>query len=532
VLRDLLKHLRATFLGNKPPGARFSASNHGDAAGTGAEQVTPTLTAYVDGDLAASQHLYGQDPGRDVTDHESLLRLGVAEARAENYQAATEFFDRAVAINPRSLDAVNGLANIARLQERWRDAEVLYRRALALDSGAVAVWANLGLCLREAGDADAALTTLQHALELEPDYPEALLNLALVHIDFRGFDAARALLERALEIEPKMAEAHTALAHLLLQQGDFQNGWPQYEWRFLCSDAIQQRQYPYPRWDGAPIPGRLLVIRSEQGLGDQLMLASCLPDAISRAGHCIVECDQRLVGLFARSFPDASFFGHLVKREPEWAAREWRPDYQIFLGSLAGLFRTRGVDFPPHHGYLIADPARVHGWRARLAQLGPGLKIGISWRGGARRTRHRWRSIPLSEWLPVLGCTGAQFVSLQYGNCADEIEALQHDVHIALTHWPQAIEDYEETAGLVAALDLVITVQTAVAHLAGALGRPAWVLVPAVPEWRYMANGDTMPWYPSVRLFRQPQAGSWEPVLMQVAAELAQLAKGNNNVGS
>ena len=413
---------------------------------------------------------------------------------------------------------------IEKLQEHWDEAESLYRRTLALNPESAAVWSNLGLCLREAGKLDAAEASIRRALELAPDFSGALLNLAMTAVDQGRPQQALELLHRSLLLEPDLAEAHTGLAQLLLQNGEFASGWTEYEWRFKRDDAERQPEHPFPRWDGKSIKNRVLLVRAEQGLGDQIMFASCLPDAIERAGMCLLECDPRLVNLFAHSFPQARVFPYRLKRDPTWAGCGHDPDCQIHLGSLPGFFRRQAADFLQHGAYLRADLTRIEHWRARLDIAGVGRKIGISWRGGVPGTRRALRSVALAEMLPILQQQDAVFVSLQYGDCHAELAEFSRASGIALTHWQQAIDDYDETAALVCALDLVISVQTAVVHLAGALGRPAWVLVPAVPEWRYMQSGDSMPWYPSVRLFRQQQARQWQPVIAEVAGELAQLA--------
>ena len=475
---------------------------------------------YDAGNLTAAGSLLQDVLLLDGGNRDALYYRGIIAGRLGDYAGARMLLEKAVAQDPKFIDGLNALANIEGLQEQWGKAQDLYRRALALEPDSVTVWCNLGLCLRAAGELDAAESALRKARELAPDFPEALLNLAMVATDLGRSMEARELLQRCLGVKPGLAEAHTGLAHLLLQNGEFEQGWREYEWRFKCQDAERQREYPLPRWDGRPIREQVLLIRAEQGLGDQLMFASCLPHAIARARLCLVECEPRLAGLFARSFPQAKVFPHYSKREPQWQRDGFAPDYQIHLGNLPALFRLKLADFPSHHGYLRADPARVEFWRGRLAGLGAGLKIGISWRGGAHSTRRTLRSLQLAEWLPVLRQKQAAFVSLQYGDCRGEIDALARTAGVTVHHWQEAIDDYDQTAALADALDRVISVQTAAAHLTGTLGKPAWVLVPAIPEWRYMAQGEIMPWYPSMMLLRQHQRGDWRPVIERIAAML------------
>jgi hypothetical protein len=236
-------------------------------------------------------------------------------------------------------------------------------------------------------------------------------------------------------------------------------------------------------------------------------------------------CNDRLQRLFRRSFPEAEFHPKPIKNTPPaWLKQAGRIDYQVYMGSMPGLLRNHWRDFPGHRGYLRADPQRVAHWKARLDALGPGRRIGLSWRGGTVDTRRAMRSLSLDQLLPLFNVPGCRFVSLQYGSdTADEVAQFSARTGIALPHWQEAIDDYDETAALVEALDLTISVCTSVIHLGGALGRPVWVMVPGVPEWRYGRRGERMPWYPSVRLFRSPKIGEWDPVVRTLADELGSL---------
>jgi Tfp pilus assembly protein PilF len=476
---------------------------------------------YESGDLAESRLLYERILQKSSDNAEAQFYLGLILGRTGSYSAAEALLGKVVATQPQFVDALNALGNIAKLQEHWTVAEHHYRRALSVQPGNTTILANLGLCLRESGQLETAELVLRRALEVSPPLPEAMLNLALTMADSGKQNEGLTLLRRALELDANFAEAHAALAHLLLQKGEFAAGWPEYEWRFQCVDAPTQDVYSYARWNGGLIHDKVLLVRAEQGLGDQIMFASCFSDVLARTGQCIIECEPRLVGLFSRSFPGVTFYPYVAKRKPQWTVNGVLPDIQIHVGSLPGLFRRGSTDFPSHLGYIVADSSRVERWRKRLAQLGSGLKVGISWRGGAPRTRQATRSISFAAWMPLLRQEGATFVSLQYNLGAEEIDALAQTSAVKVHHWQEVIDDYEETAALVSALDLIISVQTAVVHLAGALGKPAWALVSATPEWRYMSFGEFMPWYPSVRLLRQAHRGDWLSVIEQAAAMLA-----------
>jgi hypothetical protein len=337
------------------------------------------------------------------------------------------------------------------------------------------------------------------------------------------FQEAVDVAEKLLSEEPNLHEVRFNRGVVLLTRGEFREGWRDYEARKHLRDFRPSRM-PWPHWDGSPLDGKTIYVCGEQGLGDQIMFASCLPDVISRAQRCVIACTPKLEKLFKRSFPAAD----VVVSGKAGAGGKTSPvpegiDYQVAMGSLPGSFRTSDAAFPRHSGYLRAEPSRVEYWAERLNGLGSGLKVGISWRGGLSSTRRSLRSIALDEWLPILRRTGAHYISLQYTDCGEEIKAVQTKHGIVVHHWQEAIDDYDETAALVSSLDLVITVQTALAHLAGALGKTAWVMIAAVPEWRYMASGDTMPWYPALCLFRQDAPGDWARVIDTVADRLGEL---------
>ena len=450
---------------------------------------------------------------------QALFELGVLEAGERRYKVALTHFSRLADKHPGNVDAHNSLGNVYRLLGDWRNALRCYERALLLQPGCGPVLANLGTCLKDAGRLDEALAALDEAMVTASDSPEIPLNRATVLLDLGRTREAEDQLRLLLAAYPDLAEAHTSLSQILLQNGRFAEGWDEYEWRYRCADSKRQIPYPYPWWNGEEGAGRLLV-RAEQGLGDQIMFASCLPDVMSKAATCMLECDERLVSLFRRSFPALDVHAKVKSNPARWEKAGCVPARQVLLSGLPRWFRRSRENFARHGGYLSIDEAAGRYWADRLQALGAGRKIGISWRGGAPQTRQSLRSIPLREWSDVLRVPAVHFVNLQYGDCADELHVCSAESGARIHHWPEALHDYDQTAALVAGLDLVISVQTSVVHLAGALGRPAWVAVPAAPEWRYMREGVSMPWYPSLALYRQDVLMEWAPVLRRIAAEL------------
>lgn len=484
--------------------------------------------------------------------------LGIVYYFQQDYARAAASFRAALAADPDSILARLNLGVSLREGGHLDEALECLRRVHEQAPGAEGVLRNLVVTLIQADRCDEALSVAAGTAERNPLSHEAhaLHGLAYlkVHEPVRALDCfdkalqagasgaelydhrGNALLElgrlpeaiasyqRALAQQPDYALAtfHLALARLLL--GDFHLGWDGYELRQLDKD-YQQKPADYPLWDGSPLPGRTILVQREQGLGDEIMFASCLPQVIESAAHCVIECDPRLQGIFRRSFPAATVFASASDGVLPREIAECAIEHSIAAGSLPRFLRRRVGDFPRHDGYLKADPQRVARWRDRLSLLGPGAKVGISWTGGVRKTRRGLRSLPLDRWLPILHVPATHFVSLQYTPDAGAAAAALHERSgIRVEHWNEAVDDYEETAALVCALDLVISVCTAVIHLGGALGRPVWVMAPYSPEWRYGFSGDTMPWYPAVRIFRQPAFGEWEPVTESVAAELRRLA--------
>lgn len=488
-----------------------------------------------------------------------LLSSGAEHFRAGRYEEAAHEFEVAVNLCPQDAPSLINLGLAYRKLGRTVDAEDSFRLALAFRPDSAKAYLNLGAICIECGAYAEAEGFLRQALVLKPDYPEALSNLG--YIEFRYLDRleegephlrhalaldptlidarcnlgallqeqgrtdeALAEYERALKEEPDCHEAKLNKALLLLSRGEFREGWCLYESRKLGSPHMNKPRYPFPEWDGHA-PGTILIY-GEQGLGDEIMFSSCIPDLIAKGRHFLLDCEPRLEKLFRRSFPGVRVLSgrQTAATTIGWPDDRSKADFQIASGSLPRLYRQSRESFPRHSGYLVADPRRVTYWRDRVRQLGPGLKVGFSWRGGTIHTRNKLRSLGITQLLPLLGLSGVQFVSLQYGDCQNELSSFSSSHGFVVNHWPDAVDDIDEAAALVCALDLTISVQTAVVHLCGALGRPVWAMVPAVAEWRYQCSGETSPWYPSLRIFRQSTLGQWHDVIDRIMLELQTLA--------
>jgi tetratricopeptide (TPR) repeat protein len=457
--------------------------------------------------------------------HHDPRHLAVLELAAKLSESATAnalaagYLARACEVAPQRPDLRVRLAKAQYLLGALGEAQASARRAIEIDPASVDAHVVLGVAQIGLEDYPAAVDALESAVRLAPAIVSGHLNLANAYLHAGRFAEAKARLRWVITHEPNNFIARWDYAHLKLASREFEEGWSHYEFRKQAIH-VAGKTLSLPEWRGQPLAdGTGLVILREQGLGDEIMFASCMPDVLSRVRDCVLQCDARLAKLFARSFPGVrTVVGDAVRTALGEAA-----GYEVSAGTLPVLFRRNEQAFPAHCGYLRADAARVADWRQRLAALGPGLKVGLSWRGGSAHTRTRLRSIPLPDLAPVLRVPGCHFVSLQYGAVEEDIATLAAEPGLEVVHFPEAIADYDETAALVSALDVVVTVCTSIVHLTGAVGRPVWVLVPSVPEWRYCFDGETLPWYPTARLIRQRAGEPWAQPIAEAARRLRAL---------
>jgi tetratricopeptide (TPR) repeat protein len=454
--------------------------------------------------------------------HSNLGRLLL---RSGELDAALEHHTRLLALQPSSAQAhFEGAQTYARRAE-VQNAVEHYLRAVELQPDFAEAYVNLGMLhLSTLGNPAAAQALFEQALKIRPDFLEARANLALALQERGDFSAALHLMDQALERWPQFEEFRWNRGLVRLTWGDYRGGWDDYAARKRRAGGIVHRKFPYRDWGGEPLRDSNLLVYAEQGLGDEIMFASCLPDVVRAARSCVIECNTRLERLFRRSFPQAKVHGALRDGDRSWLSAYPGIDLQAAIGDLPRYLRNSSEDFPAHAGYLQADPQRANFWRTQLAAGAKAVKVGIAWRGGTRETRQAQRSSRLLEWLPVLRRQNVQFISLQHGEISEEIDAAAAQ-GVELGHWPDALQDLDEMAALMTVLDLVITVDSTVAHLAGALGREVWIMLPHSPDWRWLWQGSKSTWYPTATLYRQAAAGGWQPLLSEAAAQLDQLLR-------
>ena len=457
--------------------------------------------------------------------------LGLCMKSRGQYEAALGNFDRARQGAPELLNATVEYARCLILLGRFQPAITLLKETVESNRENASVWKTMGDAHLKMHEAAAAMECYEAARRLGGAAAEFYCSLGMAQHELGRIGEAEASYDQALALQPDfpLARFHRSLSRLI--RGDYARGWPDYELRLISEDRLP-RAVSFPRWQGEPLHGRTILVYGEQGLGDEIMFASCLPQIIGAAGRCIVESAPKLEHLFRRSFPEATVYAALPNGSIPPGILDSGIDLEAAIGSLPLYLRKSPRDFPAHDGFLEADPERIARWRQRLQDLGPGLKVGISWRGGTYNTRSPLRSIALARLRPLFACPGARFVSLQYADPTQEIAALAAQHNILIEHWPDAIAEYEETAALICALDVVVSVCTAAVHLSGALGARVLVMAPYCPEWRYGLAGDTIPWYPSATIFRQPEPGAWDPVITRVTNALHGLASSNEGVRS
>lgn len=437
----------------------------------------------------------------------------ILKARGELEQAV-DAFGAAARGNPPDSDALQQLAFVEFRLGRYDDAHCNFRTLLALAPDSHRAHHNFGLLQLETGYAEEALASFRRALELQPDTVESLTCTGHALRDLGRLAEAIAAYDEALRRRPGFGDALSNRSHALLMRGDFAAGWPAYEQRFEASATLAPSR-GLPAWHGETLAGKRIVVLQEQGIGDELMFASCLPDLLATAGHCVIECNPRLVTLFARSFPQATV-------RAANCSEAAHADCQVSAGSLPLHFRATAAAFPSSAGYLKADSARVQFWSNTLAVDAGVKRVGIAWRGGTLRNRRYLRSLNLLELLPVLRSGGCSFVSLQSGDYRSELQTLADRQGIRISEPAfDANADLDELAALIAGLDLVVTVDNTIAHLCGSLGKPVWILLPFSAEWRYARDTPATPWYPSARLFRQPAPRDWTRVVAAIAQALA-----------
>ncbi|MDR3403476.1 MAG: tetratricopeptide repeat-containing glycosyltransferase family protein [Chthoniobacter sp.] len=484
---------------------------------------------------------------------EQALQIAIAQQQAGRLAEAEEGCRRVLAVQPGSLRASVLLGNTLADMGRWKESAAAFQRALQLDPHRPQIHFNLGNSYARDGDLEKAIASFRQALALKPDYakahtnlgavlmeqnrlpeavphfqralalapgdPEMHFNLGIVLARSGQWEEAIACYRRALDLQPDYADAHWALMSDLLRLGRYEEGWRAQERHGHCPDPIvRPRNFPVPPWDGSPAEGQTILIHEEQGYGDEIQFLRYIPFVQQRArpARIIVECQPPL----SRMLRQSGTFGVEIVNRGDTPATPLPPfDRSISFLDLPFVLQ-QWEPVPMAAPYLRVDDAARATWREKLGNS-PHRRVGLCWAGNPRHRNDRQRSIPPERLLPLLAVPAVTFHTLQVRPPDGRPKGLLNAGLIDLT---DEISDFADTAALIAELDLVVTVDTVIAHLAGALGRPVWMLLPFAPDWRWGLEREDTPWYPTMRLFRQPAPGDWNAVIGRVIEELSTLA--------
>jgi tetratricopeptide (TPR) repeat protein len=427
-------------------------------------------------------------------------------------------FEKAMALDPQNVDAHYHMGMALRRLGKSKKAVASFRKALEINPNFFQGWFQLGLLLTKTDSMDHAISCLLTAVEICPDDVEACTELAIVLIAQGDIDAAITYFDKALAIRPNhpVARWNRSVAHLL--SGNFNKGWKDFDWR----QRLPGQQIPAfkdaenNRWDGGSFADKRLLIYSEQGLGDTLQFVRYLPTVKALGGTVILGTYKPLLPLL-KNFDGID---HLVEL-PANSCLSLSYDLYLPIMSLPVVFHTTPETIPSQIPYLVADPLKIAAWRHRFSNQS--FKVGIVWKDSPDPANDRQRSCQLEQFLPLMKIPDIQWYGLQKGAGAEEVDQLESQFMI--DNLGEEPGDFCDTAAVLENVDLLISVDTAVVHLAGAMGKNVWTLLPFAPDWRWQLDREDSPWYPTMRLYRQPASGDWGPVFEKVAADLRRLVK-------
>ncbi len=479
----------------------------------------------------------------DSAHPESLCARGHARVEIRAYAAALVDFEAAIAIRPNYANAYLGRGNARLALRQWDSAIASFDSAIRIRAGFAEAHCSRGVALLRAGRSDEAIASFNNALALRPDYAEALSNRGAAERELGQLEASVASCEAALRTRPDYAEAHGHLGTTLLAQGrvdaaiaaydkaiayrpelvepywnkalalltlgDFERAWPLFEWRWKLRTALRKRNFGKPEWTGdASLTGRTILLYCEQGYGDSIQFSRFATTVARKGARVILKAPRELI-------PGLHGLEGITQRMT--VGDEW-PSFD-FHCSLLSLPLALGITLstiPRAHSYLTSLPAKTSYWGE---VLGPRTmpRVGLAWSGRSAHANNRNRSIPLSTFLAALP-GDCDYVSVQKEVNEEDATSLQANPHIR--HFGNRLRDFGDTAALCELMDLIVCVDTSVAHLAGALGKETWVLLPANADWRWLLNRTDSPWYPTMRLYRQATLGDWQTILSRVAVDL------------
>ncbi len=441
---------------------------------------------------------------------------GLVLVAMKRQDEAIRAFQQAIQYKPDYADAYYNLALALKEQQQFEDAIENFEQSIRFHSDNADAYYNLGNTHKSLNHHEAAAESYNKAINGNPNFAKAYNNLAFVQQEQGHIKKAIENYRQAIHLKPEFVEAHWNLSLALLLNGEFKEGWKEHEWRFLR--AKRNSNYPYrfgiPPWDGSFFEGKRLFVHCEQGLGDTIQFIRYLPFVKDRGGKVFFETFTPLINLL-KGFPGID---ELVELSPDRSLPE-SCNFYLPLMSLPYIFGTTIDTIPSDLPYIVSGYQKVEQWKTRMS--GKGFKVGIVWAGKPEHENDRNRSCALESFATLALIPGLKLYGLQKGSAARQIGSLGGRMN--LVNFDHELADMSETAAAIDNLDLVISVDTAVAHLAGAMGKPVWTLLPFAPDWRWLLNRDDSPWYPSMRLFRQKKHGDWDSVFKRIAMELEKI---------
>lgn len=548
------------------------------------DALQAALRHHQSGDLGQAEHIYREILQAYPADANALHLLGVVYSELGNYKDAAENIRKALQISPGFAEACNNLGNAQRNLGQFDEAIASYQKTIKLKPDFAEAYYNLGNVYRDKQQTAKSMTCYQKAIQLDPNIAEAHYSLGLAFRDRLQYEEAIRCFKRTLDIVPDSAEAYNSLGLVLSENGRFDEailnyqkaielipsfagayynlgnslkekedllgalncyrkavsfdpsytyahwnmslilllfgelgeGFKEYEWRWELKGIHKMRDFPQPVWDGSEVKGSTVLLHSEQGFGDAIQFIRYAPLVAKRGARVIVECQRELLSLL-QGVEGVSRVVEQGKLLPEF-------DMHCPLLSLPLTFGTTASSIPADIPYIPVDPSLVKKWSAAINMDGVQFKIGLVWSGNPKNTNDRNRSLPLSIFSDIAGIRGVVLYSLQMGEAAEQADSMPEG--LKLLDYTRDIHDFSDTAAFIENLDMVISVDTAVAHLAGALGKPVWTLLPTVPDWRWQLKRSDSPWYPTMRLFRQSVSGEWGDVILRITDELNRLIRG------
>ena len=484
-----------------------------------AAMLAQAIDAHEQGQNLAARGLLERLVRQAPEDAEVRLWAGILAFETGDYPEAATHFRHASRLAPQLAIAHYNLALCLEAQQENQEAIAAYSRAIDCQPDHVQAYNNRGILLAAEGHLELALHDYEQAIRLAPDYADGYFNRGVLRAEQDRLSEAEQDYQRAIALDPNHEAAQFALAVCWLTLGRWQQGWPHYEWRWRYA-AVNRSRPPRmaPPWDGhSSLQGKRLLLDYEQGYGDCLQFCRFVP-AMAALG---AEIQLRIQPALRPLLDSLSGVQRLIYDEPPHPC-----DYQLNLMSLPALLAITPENIPAGQGYLSAPPERIAHWQQHLSELNlPRPRIGLAWAGSPNHSNDRQRSLPLAQLLAALP-PGFSYISLQRELRPGDSALLQ--AHPEIHPLGHQLADFADSAALCRELDLVICVDTAIAHLCGALGVPVWVVLPFAADWRWLRRREDSPWYDSARLFRQPQPGDWAGALASIAQQLTDILGRSN----